>query len=102
MAHVPELSQPSTAPTLAQKSCKPKSTGLSGMDRLLGLVFGSFRGAIVVIVILVAVEPFATEHAWWRQSKLRPALMAFEQDVVSLVSVMSSQVQTLREEIKVD
>ena len=47
-----------------------EGTGLTGTDRLLGMVFGALRGgALVVILILVAgLTPVANDD-WWRQSR---------------------------------
>lgn len=59
-----------------------KGTGLTGTDRTLGFFFGGARGAILVIVALVAVESSQAETDWWRESTLRPYLMAFESDIV--------------------
>jgi membrane protein required for colicin V production len=46
-------------------------TGLSGTDRLLGVVFGAGRGAILValLVLLASLTPL-TEDAWWGESQL--------------------------------
>ena len=48
-----------------------KSTGLSGTDRMLGMVFGLIRGVILVIVIvaLARLTP-VVEDPWWKQSAL--------------------------------
>ena len=45
-------------------------TGLSGVDRLLGLCFGAARGGVVVAmaVFLAALTPLADE-TWWQESK---------------------------------
>ena len=59
-----------------------QGTGLTGTDRTLGFFFGGARGAILVIVALVAVESSQSETGWWQESMLRPYLMAFEVDVV--------------------
>ncbi len=50
-----------------------KITGLSGTDRALGMVFGAFRG-VVLVIILVGVVGFApVKHdVWWKQSALIP------------------------------
>ena len=42
-----------------------QGTGLTGTDRTLGFFFGGARGAILVIVALVAVESSQSETAWW-------------------------------------
>ncbi|MFZ2235029.1 MAG: CvpA family protein [Dokdonella sp.] len=48
-------------------------SGLSGTDRLLGLVFGVVRG-VAVIVLLVLMLGFTPFHrdAWWQESRLLP------------------------------
>jgi membrane protein required for colicin V production len=48
-------------------------TGLSGTDRMLGLVFGLGRGAalVVALVLLLGFTPFPRDP-WWRQSQLLP------------------------------
>jgi len=49
------------------------STGLSGTDRLAGLVFGVARGILIiaVLVLLAGLTPLP-EGPWWKQSKLIP------------------------------
>jgi membrane protein required for colicin V production len=48
-------------------------TGLSGTDRLLGMVFGLVRGAMLVIllVMLMKFTP-ATRDDWWQASRMLP------------------------------
>jgi len=56
------------------------STGLSGTDRMLGLVFGVFRGLLIVLA-LVIVLPGALpvdQDAWWQTSKLIPIFQGLE------------------------
>lgn len=65
-----------------------KSTGLSGTDRLLGLLFGAARGGVVVIVGLIALRPFAEERIWWNDSQLAPPLLAYEEDVLQLAGAL--------------
>ena len=50
-----------------------QSTGLSGTDRMLGLVFGLVRGAaiVVLLVLLAGLTPFPRDP-WWRDSRLLP------------------------------
>lgn len=44
-------------------------TGLTGTDRFLGVVFGFFRGAllVIVLVLLAGLTPLPKE-AWWNES----------------------------------
>lgn len=46
-------------------------TGLSGTDRMLGLLFGMLRGiAVVVIMVLLAGLTPVPADPWWRESQL--------------------------------
>ncbi len=50
-----------------------EKTGISGTDRLLGLVFGLGRGVILValLVLVAGATPFP-EDPWWHHSVLMP------------------------------
>jgi len=52
-----------------------KKNGLSGADRVLGLIFGLARGLVIVIVLvfLVGLTPMAQDE-WWSGSMLVDAL----------------------------
>tara|TARA_B110000879_G_scaffold198172_1_gene269621 strand:+ start:242 stop:745 length:504 start_codon:yes stop_codon:yes gene_type:complete len=55
------------------------STGLSGTDRMLGLVFGVFRGLLIVLA-LVIILPKALpvdQDPWWQASALIPVFQSF-------------------------
>ncbi|WP_226665006.1 CvpA family protein [Microbulbifer aggregans] len=57
-----------------------EATGLSGTDRVLGMVFGLFRGCIIVLALLIfapALVP-VEEDGWWRESRLIPHFLEFE------------------------
>jgi len=49
------------------------STGLSGTDRAVGMVFGLARGVVLagIVVLLMELAGFE-EDAWWNDSKLIP------------------------------
>ncbi len=49
------------------------STGLTGVDRVLGVLFGFVRGALVVTILVFLVGLTAvTREPWWQQSVLLP------------------------------
>ncbi len=49
------------------------STGLAPTDRLLGLVFGSIRGGVLVLIVvmLAGLTPLP-QDPWWKESTLLP------------------------------
>ncbi len=48
-------------------------SGLTGTDRLLGMLFGVGRGAVLAALVVIALQ-FAgfDQAAWWQESKLIP------------------------------
>lgn len=50
-----------------------EKTGLTGTDRLLGMLFGVVRGSVLValMVMLAGITPLP-EDPWWKQSLLIP------------------------------
>jgi membrane protein required for colicin V production len=63
-----------------------EKTGLTGTDRLLGLVFGAGRGAVVValLVFLASLTPII-EDPWWSQSELLPKFQLLADLMLDLV-----------------
>ncbi|HJN51280.1 MAG: CvpA family protein [Pseudomonadales bacterium] len=55
-------------------------TGLSGIDRLFGMVFGLGRGLIItlVVVTIISITPL-TGDDWWQESMLIPHFMLIEE-----------------------
>jgi membrane protein required for colicin V production len=57
-----------------------RATGLSGTDRLMGMLFGALRAFIIVMALLLIVPEFipVTEDNWWRESQLIPHFLTCE------------------------
>ncbi len=55
-------------------------TGLSGTDRMFGVMFGFVRGFIIVMAILLLLPPLIAidKDAWWKDSLFIPHLMEFD------------------------
>ena len=48
-------------------------TGFGGTDRLIGLLFGAVRGALIVsVMVLLAGATPLPQDPWWKESKLIP------------------------------
>lgn len=47
-----------------------EGTGLTGTDRLLGMLFGALRGGVlvVILILMVGLTPIPND-AWWQQSR---------------------------------
>ncbi|MEM9171245.1 MAG: CvpA family protein [Pseudomonadota bacterium] len=72
--------------------------GMSGMDRLFGLVFGFARGAIISGLIVIA-GPYVDldKDDWWQQSVLKP----YVQSVADAIAVLAPKAMDyVREEIR--
>lgn len=56
------------------------ATGLSGTDRLLGVLFGLLRGLLIVMVAVVYLPQVVavTQDSWWQQSALIPHFLSLE------------------------
>lgn len=57
-----------------------QATGLTGTDRLLGMVFGMVRGGLIIVVFLALVKNTpVTNDLWWRESYLVPQFLVLEE-----------------------
>jgi len=61
-------------------------TGLSGTDRLLGVVFGAARGVIIaaILVMLAGLTPMPHDP-WWQRSSLLPHFQRVAEQLRSLL-----------------
>ena len=57
-----------------------RMTGLSAVDRLLGVMFGLCRGVLITLLILVFLPKMipVQQDPWWRQSHLIPRVLVLE------------------------
>jgi membrane protein required for colicin V production len=74
-----------------------ETTGLSGTDRLLGLLFGGLRGAVICIVAMIAIRPMASEQNWWQTSRAVPVLETFESQVTGAMSFVGDWFNRIRQ-----
>lgn len=74
-----------------------EATGLSGTDRLLGLLFGAARGGIIVITILIILPGLlpVEQDAWWQQSILIPQFLHFEDWAREAAAAVSTLIKQL-------
>ncbi|MEJ2416810.1 MAG: CvpA family protein [Exilibacterium sp.] len=73
-----------------------RMTGLSGTDRLFGMIFGMARGVIVVLAIILLLPPLVPidQDSWWQHSVLIPQFLLLEdwsrETVTDLSALVSS------------
>lgn len=58
-----------------------KMTGLTGTDRLFGMIFGLARGLVVVMVLVIWLPHVlpVEQDPWWKESALIPQFKGFEE-----------------------
>jgi len=69
-----------------------KMTGLTGTDRLLGMVFGVARGLLLVLALLILVPPIIpiNQDAWWQESMLIPQFLLMQDWAIAMVNDIKS------------
>lgn len=56
-----------------------RSIGLGWLDRLVGAAFGLIKGAVIVLIMVVALAAFAPQAGFFRGSSFAPAFLAAAQ-----------------------
>ena len=52
-----------------------RMTGLGGTDRVFGMVFGLFRGVIILVAVIYGLQfTMVPQDAWWKESMFIPHL----------------------------
>lgn len=52
-----------------------RATGLTGTDRVFGMVFGLIRGVIILVAVVYGLQyTLVPEDAWWKESIFIPYL----------------------------
>ena len=71
-----------------------KATGLSGTDRLLGMLFGFARGLLIVMLLLIYVPNYVPvkNDPWFQQSTLIPYFSPYQAAVQNGISGVTSWV----------
>lgn len=62
-----------------------EATGLSGLDRVLGTLFGMLRAGVLLVVAAAVLEPLFEAEVWWQQSRLLPHLLAAQEEVIEFL-----------------
>ena len=61
------------------------ATGLSGLDRVLGMLFGMVRAGVLLVVAAAVLQPLFAAEVWWQASRLLPHLLAVQEDVIDFL-----------------
>ncbi len=70
------------------------NTGLSGVNRILGSLFGLGRGAIVVGLMVIVLELVGLdEDPWWQEAKLRPYSARIADGILNYAAMGSRYIQ---------
>lgn len=70
------------------------ATGLTGLDRTLGVLFGAARAAIVLVIAAAMTAPVFAESPWWQASLLLPWLLAAQDTTFEFIRVVFDAVST--------
>lgn len=67
-----------------------RATGLSSTDRLLGMVFGSVRGALLVAVLVWLLSlTVVAQDIWWQESLLVPTFLEVAEGIKAFLGELT-------------
>jgi len=74
-----------------------KATGLSGTDRLFGMLFGFVRGLLIIMIFLIYVPNYTAikNDPWFQQSQLLPYFSPYEARVQNAINSITAWVLSL-------
>ena len=70
------------------------ATGLTGLDRTLGVLFGLGRAGIVLVVAAAMTAPIFAGSGWWQASSLLPWLLAAQDTTFEFIRAVFDAVST--------
>lgn len=70
------------------------ATGLTGLDRALGVLFGAARAGIVLVVAAAMTAPIFADSGWWQASLLLPWLLAAQDTIFEFIRAVFDAVST--------
>jgi membrane protein required for colicin V production len=74
-----------------------KATGLSGTDRLLGVLFGAIRGFVIIMVIVLYLPKMVPvdQDLWWSESRLISHFLSFEDKFKTITGSLYESVKKI-------
>ena len=68
------------------------ATGLTGLDRTLGTLFGAARAAVLLVVITAFAAPLFADTRWWQASRFVPSLVDAQEGTFALLDALAETV----------
>ena len=63
-------------------------SGLSGFNRLLGVMFGSLRGVLIVSLLFIVADDYVEQSTFAENSKIYPIIKKYNPILISKISSM--------------
>ena len=68
------------------------ATGLTGLDRTLGTLFGAARAGVLLVVLVFFAEPLFGDSGWWQASRLVPWLAGAQAETFAMLDRIAAAV----------